>query len=215
VRVLIVDDHPTVRSGLAHMVDSVADSAHIDESDSADGALGQLQSYEYDLVLLDLMLPGAGEDMLDRITEAAGSARILVISMIEDSSYVRRALDSGASGYLPKTASPAVTRDAVRLVLDGGTYIPEQALREGSVGDGASPHPMRGLDPAAAARAGLTRMQHRVLLEMARGASNKQIAEALGLSISTVKAHVGAVIRKLGARNRTHAVLTAQREGVV
>lgn len=219
--ILIVDDHATVRSGLRLMIDTALDKARVRECASVGEALDHLSAGRFDLVILDMVLPDSDAGTLEAIGKAADGARILVLSMIEDSDAVRRALDAGASGYLPKSASPAVTAHALRIVLDGGVYIPEQALRpgqEGAPGHLSVPDPTRILptpDPHAIDRARLTRMQIKVLSEMARGASNKQIADTLDLSVSTVKAHVGAVIRKLEARNRTQAVLIAQNSRIV
>ncbi|MBP5858757.1 response regulator transcription factor [Marivibrio halodurans] len=219
--ILIVDDHATVRSGLKLMIDAALDKAWVRECASVGEAIEHLAEARYDLVILDMLLPDSDAGTLEAIGKAADGARVLVLSMIEDSDAVRRALDAGASGYLPKSASPAVTAHALRIVLDGGVYIPEQALRTGQETrpshspaldpSGGFPTP----DPHAVDRAKLTRMQLKVLSEMARGASNKQIADTLDLSVSTVKAHVGAVIRKLEARNRTQAVLIAQNSRIV
>lgn len=197
--------------------DALPDSA-VRECGSAREALATLAEAPCDLVILDMLLPDSDGETLSRVADAAGDAKVLVLSMVEDAGAVRRALEAGAAGYLPKSASPSLTRHALRLVIDGGVYIPEQVLGDDG-GDGDRPCAVAavapGPDPVAIERSRLTRMQLRVLVEMARGASNKQIAETLDLSISTVKAHVGAVIRKLDARNRTQAVLTAQRDRIV
>lgn len=219
MRVLLVDDHPMVRAGLANAVRGVAANAEVDETDSVAGALERLQQGEYRLILLDLMLPDASPDVLKTIDQAAGGADILVVSMLEDPKWVRRVLEEGAAGFLPKSSSPAVTKHALNLVLEGETYVPRQVLSGEEAGSGAASGAAGGQwsnpDPQAARRFGLSPMQQRVLVELGKGHSNQQISDDLGIALSTVKAHVGAVIQKLDARNRTHAVLIGREAGLL
>ena len=206
-----------VRAGLANAVKGVAAHAEVDETDSVAGALERLQQNEYRLILLDLMLPDASPDVLKTIDQAARGADILVVSMLEDPKWVRRVLEEGAAGFLPKSSSPAVTKHALNLVLEGETYVPRQVLNGDDAGPaaGVSGGQWSNPDPQAARRFGLSPMQQRVLVELGKGHSNQQISDDLGIALSTVKAHVGAVIQKLDARNRTHAVLIGREAGLL
>jgi len=216
-RVLLVDDHPMVRAGLASAVRAISPGAEVDECDCLEIALARLGADDYRLVLLDLMLPDASPDVLRTVAGAARGAPILVVSMLDDPKWVRRTLADGAAGFLPKSSSPAVTRHALTLVLEGETYVPPHALHDESVSGsaGAAAGAWSAPDPEAWRRFGLSPMQRRVLVELGTGVSNQQISEDLGIALSTVKAHVGAVIQKLGARNRTHAVLIARESGLL
>ncbi|MEQ8604322.1 MAG: response regulator transcription factor [Marivibrio sp.] len=216
-RILVVDDHPMVRAGLASAVKAVSPDADVVECDRLETALERLAAEDYRLVLLDLMLPDASPDVLRTVAGAAGDAPVLVVSMLDDPKWVRQTLADGAAGFLPKSSSPSVTRHALTLVMEGETYVPPQALSEetggGSAGGAAGA--WSAPDPDAWRRFGLSPMQRRVLIELGKGVSNQQISEDLGIALSTVKAHVGAVIHKLGARNRTHAVLIAREAGLL
>ncbi|MGH8739306.1 MAG: response regulator [Burkholderiales bacterium] len=201
---LLVDDHPMIHETLAAVVRSLVPDARIHSENDLAGALSrgrELQQLE--LVLLDLGLPGcAGIDALLRLRKALPRARIVIISAHEDAESVRGALDAGAVGYVPKTSQPRVLAQALRLILDGGIYVPPQGAEEG---------PRR---TASMADLGLTGRQADVLRLLAKGLANSEIARRLNISENTVKQHAHAAYRHLGVSSRTEAMVVLARLGI-
>ena len=206
--ILVADDHPLFREALKGAVSKLLPLARLVESDSAEGLMASAEAHpEADLVLLDLNMPGAhGFSALVHLRAVQPQLPVVVVSAREEPSVVRRALEHGAAGFIPKSSCPATIREAIAAVLDGGQWAPAQA-------DGAE-----GLAPEEARVAErlreLTPQQFKVLGMLGSGLLNKQIAHALGVSEATVKAHMTAILRKLGASNRTQAVLMAGRLAV-
>ena len=206
--ILVADDHPLFREALKGAVSKLLPDARLVESDRADALFASADDHpEADLVLLDLNMPGAhGFSALVHLRAMQPQLPVVVVSAREEASVVRRALEHGAAGFIPKSAGPAVIREAIAAVLEGGHWAPEAA-------QGAE-----GLAPEEAQIAGrlreLTPQQFKVLGMLGSGLLNKQIAHALGVSEATVKAHMTAILRKLGASNRTQAVLMAGRLAV-
>ncbi|HEX4855138.1 response regulator transcription factor [Arenimonas sp.] len=203
--ILVADDHPLFREALKGAVAKLLPSARLVESDSADALFASAEAWpEADLLLMDLNMPGAhGFSALVHLRGIQPQLPIIVVSAREEASVVRRALDHGAAGFIPKSSDPATIRAAISAVLDGGQWMPPQA----ETGDGLAPE-----EASIAARIReLTPQQFRVLGMLGSGLLNKQIAHALGVSEATVKAHMTAIMRKLGANNRTQAILMAGR----
>lgn len=199
---LLVDDHPIIHETLGAVVRSLVPGAQIHNENDLAGALSRVHELkDLELVLLDLGLPGcSGIEALLRMRRALPRARIVIISASEDAESVRSALEAGAVGYLPKTSAPRVMSDALRLILDGGTYIPPQALE-----------PMSKRKAASMADLGLTERQADVLRLLAKGLSNSEIARKLSISESTVKQHAHAAYRVLGVSSRTEAMVALMR----
>ena len=199
---LIADDHPLFRAALrAAATDAAADVATC-EADTLDGVLALLESRpEIDLVLLDLHMPGNhGLAGLAAIRAQFPAVAVVVVSANEDPTTVRRALDHGAAGYIPKSAGLDELREAIRTVLACEQWLPP-ALRGAVTRTRSSP-----ADAELAARlASLTPQQFRVLTLVAQGLLNKQIGAQLQIQERTVKAHLSVIFEKLGARNRTQA----------
>ena len=199
---LIADDHPLFRAALrGAAADAVAD-LEVREADSLDGVLAQLDAEPgIDLVLLDLHMPGNhGLAGLAAIRAQHPGVAVVVVSANDDPRVVRRALDHGAAGYLPKSTGLDDLRGAIRSVLALEQWLPP-ALR--SAVDSAPSTPS---DAALAARlASLSPQQFRVLVLVAEGLLNKQIADRLDVQERTVKAHLTAIFERLGVRNRTQA----------
>ncbi len=194
--VLIVEDHPLFRDALAMAVSQARPSgASIRVVDGVGAALQALAEAPADLVLLDLNLSDAnGFDGLARIQSHDATLAVVIVSATEGENAYRTAKSLGARGYLPKSSSPEALCEALAALLDGGEWHPEVA----------------GLSPANDAIhrvASLTPAQRRVLSGLAAGLLNKQIAFEMGISEATVKAHMTAIFRKLGANNRTQALL--------
>lgn len=210
IRILIVDDHPVVREGLRTFLSLAEGLEVVGEAEDADGALLCMTSCAPDVVLLDLALPGrSGLALLEHLAVAAsrgGSAaaavpRVLVLTSFCDEARVREALALGAGGYLLKRVAPEDLVTAIRQVFAGRLVLDPEAsrfVRAHSAGGTAREDPLGELTPR----------EREVLREMAAGRSNRDIAAAFGISERTVKGHVSAILSKLGAADRTQAVIT-------
>lgn len=199
---LIADDHPLFRAALRQAaIEAVAD-AEIREAGSLDAVLATLDADPgVDLVLLDLHMPGNhGLAGLAAIRAQHPAVAVVVVSANDDPRVVRRALDHGAAGYLPKSAGLDELRDAIRAVLACEQWLPS-TLR-GAV---ARTQSDSGDADLAARLASLSPQQFRVLTLVAQGLLNKQIADRLDVQERTVKAHLSAIFERLGVRNRTQA----------
>jgi DNA-binding NarL/FixJ family response regulator len=211
VRVLLVDDEELVRSGVRAILGAQEDIEVVGEA--ADGAVvvPLVATTRPDVVVMDIRMP-----LVDGIeaTRALRRAlpeppRVLVLTTFGDDENVYAALHAGADGFLPKRARPAEIVDAVRVVARGESLLfpaAVRALAARHVGARAG---------RAALRAELTDREREVLLLMARGRSNTEIAGELHLGLQTVKTHVSSLLRKLGARDRTQAVIAAYESGLV
>jgi DNA-binding NarL/FixJ family response regulator len=204
VRIVIADDHPLFRDALRLAVSQTVVGGKIAEADSFDRLCAQLRaSPDVDLLLLDLKMPGMnGLSGLLYLRAEFAAVPITVISANENPRVVRRALDLGAVGYIPKSTAASKIRKAIGALLAGGTWIPS-ALD--------APSPGSEVDAALAALLNtLTPQQSRVLMLLSDGSPNKQIAHAMQVTEATIKAHVSAILHKLGVDNRTQAVILAR-----
>ena len=200
---LIADDHPLFREALRHAVARILPDAQLFEADSADALYALVDAQpDADLLLLDLNMPGVqGFSALVHLRGAYPQLPVVMVSAREEPEVMRRALDHGAVGFIPKSSDAATLASALQQVLDGERWVPEAAL--------AAP-PAATDERAVAARVReLTPQQFRVLQMLGAGLLNKQIGYELGVSEATIKAHMTAILRKLGASNRTQAVLLA------
>jgi DNA-binding NarL/FixJ family response regulator len=201
-RLLIADDHPLFRAALRQAANDSVDNCAVVEADDLNSVLDTLaDDPDIDLVLLDLHMPGSqGLSGLATLRGQFPGVAVLVVSAHDEVRTVRRALDHGAAGFIPKSASPAEIGDAIRNVLDCGSWLPPalaQAIK-------ALPADPSDVD-LASRLARLTEQQYRVLALLGEGLLNKQIADRLTIQERTVKAHVTAIFEKLGVRNRTQA----------
>ena len=200
--ILIADDHPLFRAALRGAAAEAADDVQTCEAATLGDVLDTLEARpEVDLVLLDLHMPGNhGLAGLAAIRAQFPAVAVALVSANEDPRIIRRALDHGAAGYIPKSAGLDELRDAIRAVLACEEWLPH-ALRGAVARLRSTP-----VDTDLAARlASLTPQQFRVLALVAEGLLNKQIADRLEVQERTVKAHLSAIFDKLGARNRTQA----------
>jgi DNA-binding NarL/FixJ family response regulator len=197
VDVLLVDDHALFREGLALLLREVDEGVVVRHAASVPQALQRLdEGGRPDLILLDMVLPGEqGLDALKRMREHAEEVPTVVISGAEDPQLVRDCIEAGAMGFIPKASDSRVMTAALRLVLSGGVYLPSLAIH-GSPLVAAEPRPLAELTPR----------QRDVLMRLVQGKPNKIIARELGISDTTVKTHVSAVLQCLGVHNRTEAV---------
>lgn len=204
-RLIIADDHPLFRDALRLTVALTLPDAEIVEAGSFQGLRDALETYpDADLVLLDLNMPGMqGLSGLLFLRATFAAVPIAIISGNEEPRIIRQALELGAVGYVPKSTARAEIRAALAAFLAGEMWLPDGLELNPSSSDD---------DTALAARlARLTPQQVRVLMMLSDGLLNKQIAHALGVSEATIKAHVSAILEKLGVDNRTQAVIAARR----
>jgi DNA-binding NarL/FixJ family response regulator len=202
-RVLIADDHPLVVGGLRQAVLAAAPDAEITVAHDFDSMAAALEaSPDTDLVLLDLTMPGVrGFSGLLFLRSERPSTPVVVVSGNEDRAVIRHCMEFGAAGYIPKSNSLETMRIAIAQVLEGGRWTPPD-FDPGS-------QPNRESSAMARRLASLTPQQIRVLMMLSQGLLNKQIAYELGVSEATVKAHVSAILQKLGVESRTQAVILA------
>ena len=199
MNILLVDDHPMVLEYLAGAVGKALPNAVIHSAGDLPAALEIARELKLDMVLLDLGLPGCGGiESLLRFRKAHPTVPVLVVSADDEQVSIRGALAAGAAGFIPKTASPKVVVNALRLVAEGGRYIPPEAIATELEGNGAG-----------APDARLTERQRVVLACMLKGRSNAQIAEELGISEATAKQHAHAVYATFGVSSRADLILAA------
>jgi DNA-binding NarL/FixJ family response regulator len=199
---LIADDHPLFRAALRGAAKDAVPDLEVREADSLESVLARLEEEPgIDLVLLDLHMPGNhGLAGLAAIRAQHPGVAVVVVSANDDPRVVRRALDHGAAGYLPKSTGLDDLREAIRSVLALEQWLPTK-LRAAVEGAPSAP-----ADAVLAARlASLSPQQFRVLALVAEGLLNKQIADRLGVQERTVKAHLTSIFERLGVRNRTQA----------
>ena len=204
MNILIVDDHPLFRHALIQAVRYSLPQAQIHETAAVNELYERLENGpEPDLVLLDLNLPGAsGFSALVHVRAQYPSIPIIVVSAHEEASIIQRSIAHGAMGYIPKSAHPSHIGEAIRQVLEGEIWLSPNLAANVNF------DPRAADETALAERIqSLTPQQFRVLMMVAEGLLNKQIAYELDVSEATIKAHVTAIFRKLGVQNRTQAVL--------
>ena len=206
--ILIADDHPLFREALRGAVQRILPDASLCEADSVDALYGLVEANpDADLLLMDLNMPGAHVfSALVHLRALHPQLPVVVVSAREEPAVMRRALDHGALGFIPKSADSETIGIAVGQVLDGERWAPAAAA--------SAPAMDRDEEAVARRLRELTPQQFRVLQMLGEGRLNKQIAWDLGVSEATIKAHVTAVLRKLGVNNRTQAVLMAGRLAV-
>ena len=202
-RLVIADDHPLFRGALREAVGGLLERVDIAEAGTFDELVGLLdRGSDVDLVLLDLTMPGArGFSGLMYMRAQYPSVPVIVVSANDDPAVIRRCMEFGASGFIPKTLGVDAMRMAISRILGGGVWTPPDVdLSAGSDAEAAE---------LMARMATLTPQQVRVLMMLSEGLLNKQIAYQLGVSEATVKAHVSAILQKLGVESRTQAVIAA------
>lgn len=211
---LVVDDHPLVQRAMGETLDELEPGCEIRFTGRLSEALRMLrEGAVFDLVLFDLRLPdAAGVEGLVALRERHPDSPVVIVSADADAPMIMRCLDLGAVGYIPKTLSNEAIRSALRLVASGCPYVPPQVLAtEQPIRVRTDPVATRSADPR---HLGLTDRQIDVLRLILRGLPNKLICRQLDLAEGTVKVHVSAVLRALGVRNRTQAVIAASRLGL-
>ncbi|KAA2242073.1 response regulator transcription factor [Salinarimonas soli] len=205
--IIIADDHPLFRGALRQAIGPLLADASVIEAGSLDELAETLQrGAEADLILLDLSMPGVqGFSGLIFLRAQHPDVPVVIVSATEDPTVIRRAIEFGASGFIPKTLPIERIGEAIRSVLDGGVWVPAEI-------DLNAPDDKEAADLVRRV-ATLTPQQVRVLMMLSEGLLNKQIAYELSVSEATVKAHVSAILQKLGVESRTQAVIAASKIG--
>ena len=200
-RLIIADDHPLFRGAMREAISGLLEKVDITEAGTFDDVV-ELLSGDVDLVLLDLAMPGVrGFSGLMYMRAQYPSVPVIVVSANDDPAAIRRCMEFGASGFIPKTVGVDTMRAAISRVLSGGGWTPPDVdLSAGADFEAAE---------LMGRMATLTPQQVRVLMMLSEGLLNKQIAYQLGVSEATVKAHVSAILQKLGVESRTQAVIAA------
>lgn len=211
---LLVDDHALFRAGLAVLLQKMSGEAAVLEVGTAAAALATAaDNPAIDLVFLDYTLPDSnGIEVLRKLKATRPELPVVLLSAHIDSGLIQQALKEQASGFIPKTSTPDVMLSAAQLVLNGGVYIPPEAM---SAPSPLSSHTAPSYPNAQPGKAQLTQRQMDVLQQMKNGLSNKEIARQLHMSPSTVKVHVAAILRELAASSRTQAVFLAKDCGLL
>jgi DNA-binding NarL/FixJ family response regulator len=201
IRVLIVDDHPVVRFGLAAILSLQPDMVVVGEAGSGEEALALSASQPANVVLMDLRLPGlSGVDAIRQMRAAHPDMRFIVLTTYDGDEDIRRALDAGAQAYLLKGMSHGDVTNAIRSVHSGLKCIPD------SVSEKLAERPPHSE---------LSPRELEVLELIAKGLSNREIGDALGITEATVKWHVNIILSRLGVADRTEAIVAALRRGIM
>jgi DNA-binding NarL/FixJ family response regulator len=199
IRVLLIDDHPVVRHGLASMIDDEADMGVVAQAGDAAEALARYREVRPDVALVDLGLPdGDGVELIARLHAEFPDGRFIVLTTLDGDEHIFRAVQAGAQAYVLKDMACGEITDAVRMVHAGKRLLPAPLA-----------------DKLEARGPALTARETEVLRLVARGESNKIIAAELGVVEGTVKAHVLSIFAKLGVDDRTAAVTVALRRGII
>lgn len=213
MKILVVDDHHLIREALRGVLKQLRRDAVILESSNAAQAVNiiALQS-DINLVLLDLSLPDRdGFSLLEELRQGYPAISVVVLSATQDRVNVLKALDLGASGYIPKSAPREVMLSAIQLVLAGGVYIPPQILQRESSSEAATTPVDRDQVEICGSQLGLTGRQIDVLALMMQGMNNKTICRVLNLAEPTVKNHVSSILRAFKVSNRTEVVIAVNK----
>lgn len=208
--VLLVDDQDLIRKGFTMILDAEDDIDVVGEASDGAEALRQVAALQPDVVLMDVQMPGVdGIEATRSIVAAHSDTRIVILTTFDDDQYLFDALNAGASGFLLKNCPADDLVNAIRLAAGGHSLLAPEVTERVIARSARS---ARAADPRLE---GLTEREHDVLVAMAKGMSNAEIAQALFVSPATVKSHVSHVLAKLDARDRVQAVITAYESGLM
>ena len=208
IRVLVVDDHAVVRTGLRRILDAEKDIETVGEAPNAERALYEALELKPDVVLLDVVMPGkSGIEAMPGLLNALPDTRVLVLSMQDDPRYVREAFEAGASGYVLKEAADTEVVGAVRAVAGGERYV-HPALGARLIAAESEERKRAASDP-------LSEREREVLRLLALGHTNQEIAAQLYISVRTAETHRAHIMRKLGLASRAELVRYALDNGMI
>jgi DNA-binding NarL/FixJ family response regulator len=201
IKVLIVDDHPIMRVGIAAIINARADMVTVAQAGTGEDAIEQFEQHRPDITLMDLRLPGmSGVDAIRAIRSRHAQALFVVLTTYEGDEDIYQALEAGASAYIIKGMPHEALVDALRRVHAGGRFLPS---------------PVSAALASRTPNSDLSSREREVLQLLARGESNKMIAAHLGITEATVKCHVSVILMQLQVEDRTQAVLAALQRGMV
>jgi DNA-binding NarL/FixJ family response regulator len=222
VEILVIDDHALFREGLVMVLGQAEIVKKVHQVESGAEAVKFVEDHQdIDVALLDYNLPGEDSfQILQQLQAIAPSVPVVMLSAMEDADLIQQSIQVGASGFITKTSTTEVMISAVNLVLSGGIYIPPVVFqnKKSELPPAAQTTPESTASAQTMADSGqvpdykylLTERQTDVLEQLVEGLSNKEIARVLGMSPSTVKVHVAAILKELNVKNRTQAVTKAQ-----
>lgn len=203
MKILLVDDHILFRDGLKLVLKQLGDDVDISECGTCTEAYKIIRESEgFDLILLDVDLPViSGMEGLKDFRELDPGAPIVFLSGSEDHNLIKKALEQGVMGYIPKTLSSEIMIQALQLILKGGRYVPDNILNDSN--------------GQKQTKIILTARQNEILLLISQGKANKEIARTLGIADNTVRVHISAIFQILNVTNRTEAAFAALQEGLL
>jgi len=208
IRVLVVDDHAIVRSGLRRVLDAEPDIETVSEAENAERAVFEAMEHKPDIVLMDVVMPGkSGIEGLPALLQAVPSAQVLILSMQDDPRYVREAFEAGASGYVLKEAADTEVITAVRAVAAGERYV-HPALGARLLAAELAERKRADADP-------LSEREREVLRLLALGHTNQEIAKLLYISVRTAETHRAHIMQKLRLTSRAELVRHAMAHGLL
>jgi len=201
IEILIVDDHPIMRFGIASIIGAQPDMKVVGQAGTGEESVDLFNQLRPDLTIMDLQLPGmSGASAIENIRSRSSKAKVIVLTTYKGDEDIFQALRSGASGYLIKGVSHDRLVEAIRIVHSGKTYLPPEISSK-----------LTARTPDAI----LSGREREVLALIAEGDGNKQIGKKLGLTEGTVKCHVGSILGKLGVEDRTQALIIALQRGLI
>jgi DNA-binding NarL/FixJ family response regulator len=211
MKALLIDDHAFFRSGMVHYLESLQEQYTVLEAQDTSQALNLLeQQQDIGLILLDVQLEHEnGLEIMPRLVAMAPQIPIVIISGSTDAAWIRLSIKLGARGCISKSASPREIANAIKFVLSGNTYLPKLALETLESKSLEIRSSTKGVSPK------LTPRQKSVLECVSTGASNIEVADILGISETTVRAHMTNIFKALSVHNRTRAVSVAQQHGLI
>ncbi|MBW2270229.1 MAG: response regulator transcription factor [Deltaproteobacteria bacterium] len=209
VRILLADDHQMIRESLSSLINAETNLVVVGEADNGRTALEQIETLRPDLVLLDISMPEMGGiQVMEQLRGREDAPRVIVLTAYADATYLRQLLDAGAAGYVLKRSPIGVLVEAIRSVMAGDTYLDPRVA--GKVVSGfLAQKKLRGLREGDV----LSERENQVLLRVAQGYSNREIAGQLGISVKTVESHKANSVAKLGIRSRAEIVRYALDQG--
>jgi len=208
IRILVADDHAVVRQGVKQILADVRDMLVKDEAQNGTETIDKVMKYEYDVVLLDISMPGrSGLEILEEIKAQKPKLAVLILSMHPEEQYAVRALRAGASGYLTKASAPQELIGAIRKVAGGGKYV-TTSQAEKLAGE-------LEVDPQKLPHERLSNREYQVMLMLAQGRSVSDIAEELYLSVKTISTYRTRVLDKMGMRKNAELTLYAVHNNLI
>lgn len=218
MKALIADDHVLIREGIKHTLQEQFKDIVVLQAENGQAVETITAGHkDFDFILLDLMMPDTdGFALLSKLCDTLPDSPVVILSASEKHSHMRKALDLGAAGFIPKSTPYDVMIQALQLVLSGGVYIPPDMLKPETRIDNPAgeSHYIMPEEEREKILSSLTNRQKEVLLLMSKGCQNKEIARLLGISEHTIKIHVTAILKALGVSNRTQVVIAVQEMGL-